>query len=179
MTDRKYREAQRAWQTEGDYFSWVNWLRESRRIGQPLFTESLLHRLLMTGCDDQEEYPPIEKYQIQYHDTDDGFIVDVNNARNPLIETLQSYRVAFGYEQDYFELWDRWSGQLKLCWTTDFDFPCPGLELEAAAWQQPGRGYYVVRDPEPGDVYIYEAGCVYTPSQLQHALCDVIGWTLS
>lgn len=178
MTDRRYRIAERAWQTEADYFSWINWLRESRRVGKPLFTEALLHNLLMVGCQKQEELDPLERYNIQYQDTDDGFVVDVNNARNPLIETLQSYRVPHGYESDYFELWNRWSGQLKLCWTTDFEPPCPGLELEAAAWQQPGGGYYVVRDPEPPDVYIYESGCVTTAEQLQMALCDVIGWTL-
>lgn len=179
MSDREFRIAQRHWQNIGTYETWVHYLQIARRTGNPIFTEEHLGGTLRAVCDwrsSDKPYSTPHPHKIEFNDTDDGFIAHVAHAFNPLIERTYRLAVPGGYDQENFQIWDRWSGTIIVCWATDFIPPCPGLEIKVSSYQQADGGYYIERNEGEELEFIYEGNCVSSAKELEQAMCDFNDW---
>ena len=76
MSDVKFRRAERNWLSYGDYHSWMIYLRESRRVGQPIFTREDVIRAAL---------PPSTR-PVEFIPTEEGFNALVQKVANPPIE---------------------------------------------------------------------------------------------
>jgi hypothetical protein len=169
MSDVKFRRAERNWLSYGDYHSWMIYLRESRRVGQPIFTREDVIRAAL---------PPSTR-PVEFIPTEEGFNALVQKAANPPIE--RQYQVPLGpddFEIESYPMWRWWSGLIVVGWDHNglFGNPCPilSISVESTDANEPVHGMQGMMGEEylPGGwdqfygTYTYEVDCVSNRDQL-------------
>jgi len=178
MSDIRYRLAERNWITEGTYETWVALLRESRRVGQPIFTASGVIQAQGGCCVNAtcETAGALTNFQF----TEDGFTTKVTNAINPQIE--QTYNIPVGpddYEAESYPIWDHWGGTIKVSWDDYFDPPCPTLTIQvdyAGIDADDPMGMYLAGIERHLHEYTYEGDSVTNQQELAAAFLDDSNW---
>jgi hypothetical protein len=175
MSDVKFRRAERNWISNDDYQSWVAYLRESRRAGQPIFTREDVIRAVS---------PPSIR-PVKFIPTEDGFHALVQKVWNPPIE--RQYQVSLGpddFEIESYPMWRWWSGLIVVGWDHQglFESPCPILSISVestdaneAVHGVPGMmGEEYTRSgwDQFHGTYTYEVDCVSNRDQLFAAFQD-------
>lgn len=159
MADQRYRFAQRDWLENPNLDSWVRYLQESRRIGNPIFTAKMV-----------ETYSQGEL--ISFQPTVDGFVARVKKALNPALEETTTYVVHGDYETESFPIWNHWSGQIIVRWSDISSPECPEIEIKIE-----GLDDYTPLDFLRSTSYYYEYDCVTNEAELRNALEDSLNWT--
>jgi len=172
MADIKFRIAERNWLNENTKDTWVVYLRESRRIGQPVFTaEDVILASVNMG-------------PMRFEPTEDGFIASVIQATNPPIERIYHVPISsYDYDEESFPIWSWWSGDIVVKWDNDFaPGGCPALEIkvvgcdtteELDVWNESPI------TPRPLEVigeHLYEETCITNKEELHDALQDWDNW---
>ena len=175
MADTRFRIAERSWLSEGTRDAWVAYLREARRVGNPVFTaQDVIISAINMG-------------PMRFKPTEDGFIASVIHATNPPIERI--YQVPLGpddYEEESFPVWSWWSGKIVVKWDNDFDLSgCPALEIKVEGCDTTDELDIWNESPiTPEELtligeHLYEETCVTNREELHDALHDWDNWLFS
>jgi hypothetical protein len=173
MSDNKFRIAERRWLSDPSHGSWASYLRESRRIGEPVFTlDGINIAVLGDSSRDPDQNPYFDL--TSFTPTEDGFIADVERAVHPEIEGAYDFPISPDeFDQASFPLWGWWSGQVVVCWSDTFSPSGPTLTIEIdsanfEAWE--------IQSGNQGTGYVYERDYITNNEQLRAAFLDPGSW---
>lgn len=167
MSDFRHRLAVKKWLEEHSEEAWAEFLAESSRNGIPVFTQEMLEQALQP--DGFHITPTVQSFEI----TPTGFIAVVEKSINPPVEQL--FRIPYSpgdYEEEYYPLWDWWSGKMKLEWSDYFEPAGPTLEIEVLDIFNSG-------DLFPNSIlreYVYDDE-ITDAETLTNALQDPLNWS--
>jgi hypothetical protein len=176
MADIRYRKAEIQWLSQSTRDTWVAFMRESRLIGQPIFTANSLETALeiftcrncgsrirdyydiCSGCGSSDIGTQTLVWEFSH--TEDGFIAEVMFSPRPELEMDP-------YDAISYPIWAWWSGQVKVAW--DDIFGCPILTIYPV-----NAEFSVNQEDLSRRVY---SSCVANQQQLIAAFLDHANWS--